>query len=43
MNTRITFAVARRVLLQLRRDPRTIALMLVVPCVLLTLLWWMFD
>lgn len=43
MSTRITLAVAGRVLLQLRRDPRTIALMLVVPLVLLTLLWWMFD
>jgi ABC-2 type transport system permease protein len=43
MSISITLAVARRVLLQLRRDPRTIALMLVVPCVLLTLLWWMFD
>ena len=43
MNLSITFAVARRVLLQLRRDPRTIALLLVVPCVLLVLLWWMFD
>ncbi len=43
MNPRITVAVAARVLRQLRRDPRTIALLLVVPCVLLTLLWWMFD
>jgi ABC-2 type transport system permease protein len=43
MSAAITLAVARRVLLQLRRDPRTIALLLVVPCVLLTLLWWMFD
>jgi ABC-2 type transport system permease protein len=39
---RITFAVATRVLTQLRRDPRTIVLMLVVPCVLISLLWWMF-
>ncbi len=36
-------AVAKRVLIQLRRDHRTLALMLVLPCVLLTLLWWMFD
>ena len=43
MSPRITFAVARRVLTQLRRDPRTVALLLVMPCVLLTLLWWMFD
>jgi ABC-2 type transport system permease protein len=43
MSVSTTLAVARRVLLQLRRDPRTIALMLVVPCVLITLLWWMYD
>jgi len=43
MSPRITFAVARRVLTQLRRDPRTVVLLLVVPCGLLTLLWWMFD
>jgi ABC-2 type transport system permease protein len=42
MTPRITLAVAVRVLTQLRRDPRTIALMLVVPCLLLTLMWWMF-
>jgi len=43
MSVRTTFAVARRVLTQLRRDHRTVAMLLVVPCVLLTLLWWMFD
>ncbi len=43
MNLEITVAVARRVLIQLRRDRRTLAMLLVVPCVLLTLLWWMFD
>ena len=43
MNPSITFAVAHRVLLQLKRDHRTMALLLVVPCVLLVLLWWMFD
>ena len=43
MSPTITWAVTRRVLTQLRRDPRTIAMMLVVPCVLVTLLWWMFD
>jgi ABC-2 type transport system permease protein len=43
MNPVITIAIAHRVLTQLRRDPRTVALMLVVPCALLTLLWWMFD
>lgn len=43
MSAAVTLAVARRVLTQLLRDHRTLALMLVVPCVLLTLLWWMFD
>ncbi len=33
-----TLATARRVLLQLRHDPRTVVLMIVVPCVLETLL-----
>ncbi|QIG44765.1 ABC transporter permease [Nocardioides anomalus] len=43
MSPRITLAVAGRVLVQLRRDPRTVVLLLVVPCLLLTLLWWMFE
>jgi len=43
MSQRITLSVAMRVLRQLRHDPRTIAMLVVVPCVLLTLLWWMFD
>jgi len=43
MNARITLAVAARVLTQLRRDHRTLALLLVMPCVILALLWWMFD
>ena len=43
MNPAIALAVARRVLLQLKRDHRTMALLLVVPCALLVLLWWMFD
>ncbi|MDX6365689.1 MAG: type transport system permease protein [Nocardioidaceae bacterium] len=43
MNPSITLAVARRVLLQLRRDRRTVALLLLVPCILLVLLWWMFN
>jgi ABC-2 type transport system permease protein len=38
MSARATFATAARVLGQLRRDPRTIALLLGVPCVLLVLL-----
>ncbi|HWE89314.1 MAG TPA: ABC transporter permease [Pseudonocardiaceae bacterium] len=39
MNPRLTFATAGRVLAQLRRDRRTIALVVVVPCVLL----WLFK
>ncbi len=35
-------ATTTRVLLQLRRDPRTIALLLLVPCVLVSLLDWLF-
>jgi len=40
---RVTGAVARRVLRQLRRDPRTIALILAVPCVLELLLQQLFG
>ena len=36
-------AVAARVLTQLRRDHRTLAMLLVLPCLILTLLWWMFQ
>ncbi|MGW1194610.1 ABC transporter permease [Streptomyces sp. NPDC002536] len=43
MNATRTVATARRVLAQLRHDPRTIAMLLVVPCVLLALLRYMFD
>jgi len=43
MTPRITLAVAARVLTQLRRDRRTLAMLLVIPCVLITLLWWMFN
>jgi ABC-2 type transport system permease protein len=43
MSARITFAVAGRVLAQLRHDHRTAAMLLVLPAVVLTLLWWMFD
>ena len=42
MSFRATFATARRVLNQLRRDPRTIALMLLVPVVLVFLLEQLF-
>ncbi len=43
MNPRITLAVATRVLTQIRRDRRTAAMLLVLPCLLITLLWWMFK
>ncbi|SDD83875.1 ABC-2 type transport system permease protein [Sanguibacter gelidistatuariae] len=36
-------ATANRVLRQLRHDPRTLAMIFVVPCALLTLLWWVYD
>jgi ABC-2 type transport system permease protein len=43
VSARRTLATAHRVLTQLRHDPRTIALMLVVPCVLVGLLAWVFQ
>jgi ABC-2 type transport system permease protein len=43
MSLRITLATAGRVLTQLRHDPRTLALMLFVPALLLTLLWWLYE
>ena len=43
MSLTSTLAVAMRVLTQLRRDHRTMAMLLVLPCLLMTLLWWMFD
>jgi len=43
MSLRITGAVARRVVSQLRRDPRTIALIVGVPCVLMVLLQQLFG
>jgi ABC-2 type transport system permease protein len=43
MTARVTLATALRVLQQLRRDPRTVALMLVVPVVLTGLLAWVYD
>ena len=42
MSLRIAAATGGRVLSQLRRDPRTVALLLVVPCALVTLLKYMF-
>ncbi|MFI5212857.1 MAG: ABC transporter permease [Candidatus Saccharimonadales bacterium] len=38
-----TLATTGRILRQLKHDPRTIALIFVVPCVLLSLLRWMYN
>ena len=43
MTARITWAVAERVLRQLRRDPRTLGLLIVVPSVLMVILRYAFD
>lgn len=43
MNPRMTLATAKRVLGQLRRDHRTVALLVVVPCLLLTLIKYVVD
>ena len=42
MSLRITIATARRVLRQLRHDPRTVGLIVFVPCILITLLKYVF-
>jgi ABC-2 type transport system permease protein len=43
VSARITFATAERVLRQLRHDRRTLALVLVVPALLVTLFRYVFD
>ena len=43
MSARATLATTRRVLSQLHHDRRTLGLLLVVPCVLIALLAWVFD
>ena len=43
MTPRILFAVTGRVLTQVRRDHRTLAMLLLVPTLLIVLLWWMFK
>jgi ABC-2 type transport system permease protein len=43
MSPRLTLATAGRVLRQVRHDPRTVAMLVVVPCVLIGLLAWIFD
>jgi ABC-2 type transport system permease protein len=42
MSARVTLAVAARVLRQLRHDPRTVALLVIVPAALVTLLKFIF-
>ncbi|MGV1010338.1 MAG: ABC transporter permease [Dermatophilaceae bacterium] len=43
MNAQLTLATAGRVLRQIRHDRRTLALLLVVPCVLMGLLAWIYN
>lgn len=43
MSPAILAATVRRILAQLRHDPRSIAMVLVIPVVLMTLLYFMFD
>lgn len=43
MNPRRTFATTGRVLTQIRHDPRTIGLLLIVPSLLIGLMAWLFD
>ena len=43
MSTRRIWATARRILSQLRHDPRTIALMILAPCLLMTILKYVYQ
>jgi ABC-2 type transport system permease protein len=43
VNVKITFSTAGRILRQLRHDRRTVALLVVVPSLLLTLLYFMYE
>ncbi len=43
ISARATGAVTTRVLIQLRRDHRTLAMLLVLPSALMVLLWWMYQ
>lgn len=43
MNPRLALATTGRVLAQIRHDPRTIGLLLVVPALLIGLIAWIFD
>lgn len=43
MSIRVTVAIAVRVLTQVRRDMRTLAMLVALPTLLLTLLRWLYD
>lgn len=43
MSPRITLAIAGRVLTQIRRDHRTLAMLLLIPTLLMSLLWWIYS
>jgi ABC-2 type transport system permease protein len=43
MNPRLLLATVRRVLAQLRHDPRTVGLLVAVPSLLMVLLRYVFD
>ena len=43
MNPSLTFATAGRVLTQLRRDHRTLGMIIVIPCLLITLIRYVFG
>ncbi len=43
MSPRLTLATAGRVLRQIRHDPRTVVMLMVVPCLLIGLLAWIYD
>ncbi|WP_433010937.1 ABC transporter permease [Kribbella sp. CA-294648] len=43
MTLRVTFAMTARVIAQLRRDHRTVAMLIVMPALLVSLMWWMFE
>src|SRR5690606_7819498 len=43
MSPHLTLATAARVLRQIRNDPRTIGILVLLPCLLIGLIAWMFD
>jgi ABC-2 type transport system permease protein len=43
VSARLTLATAGRVLAQVRHDPRTVAILILLPCLLLGLIAWMFN